>query len=117
MQRTSKRKAEKKRAMHSPGPWQYGTKKKMGSVGDKARIVDDKGFWFGSDEQGLDIGEVYVTASQDTAVQEANARLVIAAPDLLAACKEWATIWHPGKKHEASWLRLVAAIAKAESGD
>lgn len=52
-----------------------------------------------------------------TAYEEPDiARLIAAAPDLLAACQEWVEIWQPSKKHHASWRKLTAAIAKATGG-
>jgi hypothetical protein len=50
---------------------------------------------------------------------DANARLIAAAPDLLAACKAMEAAWeHPATVKDANALRamLRAAIARAEGG-
>ena len=66
---------------------------------------------------GLDIGEVYLTASQDEATQEAYARLFTRSPDLLEALRRLATaaqnrdnsIGDPCRMLEAKEELLVAA--------
>lgn len=65
----------------------YGRKKKMESVDGKVRVVTDRGWFIGPDGKGLDVGEVYCTASQNEAEQERFARLFAAAPKLLAALR------------------------------
>jgi hypothetical protein len=48
---------------------------------------------------------------------EANALLIAAAPDLLAACKAASDalyIWLENPEEEAVWIELDAAIARAE---
>lgn len=94
-------------AKHTPGPWQ---------LSENGLAV----YGPGEDPWGI----TYLTLYEQRAIaqgegipdegQRANARLIASAPDLLAACEEWAEIWQPGKKHEAAWRRLMAAIAKAK---
>jgi hypothetical protein len=94
---------------HTPGPWRVGR-------GDKKQVYSDHG------------GECLVAECQSCgdSVSEAyaNARLVAAAPDLLAACKtaykrlerfgEHATIAYGGEGGLSAIL--WAAIAEAEGG-
>jgi hypothetical protein len=111
-------------ATHVPGPWKFGRTKPIAGI-DVTRgwfiQPDHKGTW-------LDIGEVYMTPTYDEATQEANARLIAAAPELLAACEDVVSNidglskgmpanepWGADSVHQ--WeRRLKAAIAKATGG-
>jgi len=73
--------------LHTKGPWHYGRCKDFANVGGSARLVPARG-WFIGAEGRYDIAEVLLTASQSAAEQEANAKLMSAAPDLLTALKD-----------------------------
>jgi len=71
---------------HTPGPWESVETKPI------AGVTVARG-WFVSPVKGrrspvLDIAQVHLTASQDREEQEANARLIAAAPDLLESLQE-----------------------------
>jgi hypothetical protein len=67
------------------GPLHYGRMKVWSTDSNKsARLVDGPG-WFIGQQNGLDIGQVYCTASQCPKTMEGFAKLFCAAPDLLAA--------------------------------
>ena len=106
---------------HTPGPW-------------IVCVVDgeDRGYFsieqdreaLGGDEPST-IGEVYTSGEGiDMADGEANAALIAAAPDLLAACEAALSFGegHPDRTpgwHDArltTQLTLRAAIAKAKGG-
>lgn len=55
-------------------------------------------------------------AGRDTSRDEANAHLIAASPDLLAACKAARSLLSKlgGKNHDPEFSELEAAIAKAE---
>ena len=72
-----------KTVQHTPGPWSFGRNKTWGAVDGKARLVDAPGWFIGPEGRGIDIAAVHLTASQDPDTQEANARLLAAAPELL----------------------------------
>lgn len=90
---------------HTPGPWMYETRPDSGG-GDRPVVV-----------AGADL-----VAAVSRANGGANARLIAAAPDLLAALKdlaEWWSNWMPDDAH-ADGGRVVldvarAAITKAEA--
>ena len=107
---------------HTPGPW-------------IVCVVDgeDRGYFsieqdreaLGGDEPST-IGEVYTSGEGiDMADGEANAALIAAAPDLLAACEAALSFgeghpdrtpsWHDARL--ATQLTLRAAIAKANGGE
>lgn len=108
----------KERKSHTPGPWSYR------QCRNKTR-----GIWIdcdASDERGKMLGgtlaEAYEHGCGD-GDQEANARLIAASPDLLAACKEITRVLNAiGWANVASDWPVVtdacelarAAIAKAE---
>lgn len=87
---------------HTPGPWQY-LAKLSGSENHKGfRIVCERrdGWWI-ADTSPID---------QDGTEGEANARLIAAAPDLLAACLKA----RPAVIHQLTlWKELRQAIIKA----
>ena len=59
----------------------------------------------------------WTCTAEDVAENEANARLIAAAPELLEACKQLAEFWQNGTPVNAgSWPAndVLAAIAKAE---
>lgn len=91
---------------HTPGPWTVPIK----------RVSHNQGF-------AIMAGGVRVadTIEDHSAVDaEANAHLISAAPDLLAACRavvEWAEEsgrMESNAKDEQLWQQILAAIAKAE---
>lgn len=98
---------------HTPGPWFAefnGTYWEVWSNGDFGRIGDACASSASRPEHGsLELGE-------------ANARLMAAAPDLLAACKGLLDAIHDSMTHAAQAAHAEqidaarAAIAKAEGG-
>ena len=90
----------------TPGPWP------MQRTGDGKRIIIGKGLVEGPN--GYEVAEVY---SDDCPYElaEANARLIAAAPDLLAAVKELVNWWEiDGGNLDRSLSTALAAISKAE---
>lgn len=87
---------EKTAASHTPGPWS------LLPVGNNRRLIDPG------------IGEVYGLGR----TPDANARLIAAAPDLLAALNALAA-WadHMGGWDSPAWEQAEAAIAKATKGE
>ena len=99
---------------HTPGPWyadrrghiwRYGG----GVAGDKPLAAVSRG-WYGEDESGYPV--------------EANARLIAAAPDLLAVVEEAIRLYgKPGgpwnvPSDPGGWIaRAQAAVAKARGGE
>lgn len=79
---------------HTPGPWSYSFE----SVDPEWAVVSMKG--------GLVVANVNADHRQ-----EANARLIAAAPDLLAALKALDESGHT----QATWQAALRAIAKAEA--
>lgn len=89
---------------HTPGPW---------------RIDRPLGYWAIGPNPHADDGQVLRLYTKPYGEDEANARLIAASPDLLAACKELASRFE--KTGEAwmsdpAWQAARAAIAKAEGG-
>ena len=64
---------------HTPGHWTYF----MRTRADAKKVT---GFYI-KPENGYDIAELHVTSSRPREEQMANARLIAAAPKLLAACQ------------------------------
>jgi hypothetical protein len=84
-------------AKHTPGPW----------------FLDDDGRIFDTPDRGQLVAEVATADPAEPPAEEdvANARLIAAAPDLLAALEKVVAI--SDRKHDA-WDEARAAIAKAE---
>lgn len=105
-----------KNQTHTPGPWTYGPKND-----------DGHRFIFGPDEtpDHNESGEPIIAELWDASdsVSEADARLIAAAPDLLAGAK-WALsaleakngMCHEDGPTECEACALRAAIARAEGG-
>ena len=103
---------------HTPGPWTY----HRGSWGFHGDPDEDSGFHFllgGEEASGVEeiIGYadmLYPDDGQQYEEAEANARLIAAAPDLLAALEAWLA-WD-GEIRETPSPRIMAeaAIAKAK---
>jgi hypothetical protein len=90
------------RIVHTPGPWQC------------ERLLDNKGRPYATYYKAhIDVGVCMVWAPPGKAEQEANARLISAAPDLLDACKQYLNAMerygHPDKTDRL----MRAAIEKA----
>ncbi len=85
-----------KQAAHTPGPWLV-TKTPAG----KAKIVDDNGF------------SIANATSGSYAQQEIDARLIAAAPDLLAALQKVLSAAENGPRREIFADIAREAIAKA----
>jgi hypothetical protein len=93
MEPTKEQKAE-----HTPGPWE----------------VRDR--WYISRPGKMALAEVKCgdVPFEATEIHEANARLIAAAPDLLAACKEFVRKCDSGEARSShSYAQMVAAITKA----
>lgn len=89
-------KSEPMKAQHTKGPW-----RELKIDGDWKRVIiaDDS---YGNDTIAL--------------TQEANARLIAAAPDLLEVLKEVADFWAGGDCPESLWSGILTTISKAEGG-
>jgi hypothetical protein len=92
---------------HTPGPWSLSEKYHSVNV----RAVD-----------GPYVADCNASAAIGWETKQANAHLISAAPDMLAALKTLDSIergmqgWHEDAKAEA-WAKARAAIAKAEGRD
>lgn len=103
----------KEAAKHTPGPWMV--QMRRGSLGTRGHIAV-LGPDFGSGH-----GDVVRTMGT-TEREEANARLIAAAPELLAAVKEARTLLEMNNarrdmmtdRERALWNTIRAAVAKAE---
>ena len=82
-----------KKGEHTPGPWKYGPA--------------DDGYLYVYDADGHAICQIGMADGVF-----ANARLITAAPDLLAAC-EWSLSMMAGGRPEEDIAHLRAAIKKA----
>lgn len=87
---------------HTPGPWTF---RAQGEANEYCLMTAD-GRWLLA---FLHNGEEW------TAKQVANARLIAAAPDLLAALKDMETARHNG--FDLPWGTVSQAIKKAEDPD
>ena len=100
---------------HTPGPWTVeNASDRMLWVG-ALRVPDDERYGLHTIITGIDIEDLTPEAR---AKKEANARLISAAPDLLAACEAVATWWEAhgieGDHRTDAFCTLArAAIAKA----
>jgi hypothetical protein len=102
---------------HTPGPWEL--------EGDVEWVMDDAGGHRHLIIRAPDGWNVaLVQADEDDEEQVANARLIVAAPDLLAALRAlvWqidrddSVVWEDGSPAAAMLLDARAAIAKATGG-
>ncbi len=110
---------------HTPGPWALAPYSDCDEVINVVAGYKDLGggqsqaHWIAECEAGVDFGD---DAEAIIATNEANARLIAAAPDLLTACKDaLGTLMHePQITDRALWPlpqtlnMLQSAIAKAE---
>lgn len=94
----------------TPGPWEA-----LKGLHNTDMPVKNSGWGTVANDDGLCICEVWqdidMSVEKGKQIAAANAHLIAAAPDLLAALKEVVTI--SDRKHDA-WDRAKAAIAKAE---
>lgn len=88
---------------HTPGPW------KVGRLPLRLEVDENPIPLIYTHDGGLEIAQVR-TSAPEPGEREANARLIAAAPDLLAACKAALDM---GDEFEAEKM-IRAAIAKAE---
>lgn len=111
-------------AQHTPGPWQIGhlslsvTAACASPIGGSHKVCDIRGWGYLT---GKGHGALGLSDEEARAIQEANARLIAAAPDLLAAVRELAQhiVFDPdgdldGAEFDAMGARALSAIAKAE---
>ena len=85
---------------HTPGPWKYGAMNKHRQIRIAAAATPTSTYLVALVEPDC----------PDDLAQEANARLIESAPDLLEACKQ-------AQAGTGDWrAALDAAIAKAEGG-
>ena len=101
---------------HTPGPWTF-----EGDHTHRSFNIRQLGHLIGTSDQAKHICTInnrppHVLANRDPGIAEANARLIAAAPELLAVLKKWATFAHDNYTDEdITWLvEMRAAIAKAE---
>ena len=91
----------KTKTQHTPGPWKLEL--------DKKEIIV-------RDSHEVSLHEAYVKIGDEgRELEEANARLIAAAPDLLNAAKEaLAFMGCNGEEYSEAWKMLWTAIDKAE---
>ena len=112
---------------HTPGPWEwYNDSFDYGCPSDLIRVADNGGL------------NIIISVDRDgrIKVEEADARLIASAPDLLAACEaaleeieafffgalrpgceaetEFDDMWNRYKSRSATYRKLQSAIAKAK---
>jgi hypothetical protein len=97
-------------AKHTPGPWQVDPEPSS----DGSLLV-----W--GDTRSPRGGEVVAWCNSELTRNHADARLIAAAPELLAACRAWIAYLDPRDNlysHEETELirQMQAAIAKARGG-
>lgn len=108
------------KASHTPGPWAYSTSHEGWSYAINIHQAEDATYT-------PDWSDVAFKTCQGERreIQEANARLIAAAPELLEALEEARTglLWYrdrnPGQSDgsdDEAMERIVAAIAKATQG-
>jgi|SRR5690554_6052412 len=96
---------------HTPGPWEASFTDCLGGPASYCRIRPVSGEMFGR-FTSQEIATMYM---MDEAEQQANARLIAAAPDLLDACRQFSRAlesedkYEIGNAYKSAWL----AIAKA----
>jgi hypothetical protein len=97
---------------HSPGPWQAEAPPAEAYLDPDIALSEEVRFWIVDEGRASEVlAEVTLTMHGN---EEANARLIAAAPDLLEACKA-AFVALPMTRHnEPINAALKAAIAKAE---
>jgi len=103
-------------AKHTPGPWHI----------EEHGIYVKNRVWVSADRVRVAVVDQEYIGGEPATLSIANARLIAAAPDLLAACKSvlvWFERWAWDEDEPpASWGwelkdELAAAIAKAEGAD
>ena len=99
-------------AKHTPGPWKLNTDGDTG-MNDSGCILDSVGHVIVTDIYGT------YKNGRTTGEAEANARLIAAAPDLLAACEAAKKYLEPDlvEPGRTVFWRLVAAIKTARGGE
>lgn len=90
---------------HTPGPWRAWDPEGRG--GDAIPIIDSHGAMFAAVEA------IDITDEQAHEQQQANAQLIVAAPDLLAACNA-ALAYLDAEDSAGLVAEIAAAVAKAE---
>lgn len=98
---------------HTPGPWTY-----EGDHTHRQYNIRMLGHLIGVKDEAKHICTVnnlppHVLANRDPSTAEANARLIAAAPDLLAALIELQQMVEAGESNEGTHEVVRAAIAKA----
>jgi hypothetical protein len=99
---------------HTAGPWTVETPPPNAYTDADIHLDEDIAFWIAETRTaGEVLGHVNRTARGE---QQANARLIAAAPELLTACRVALDQYGPDGDHISEPARsiLLAAIAKAE---
>jgi hypothetical protein len=109
---------------HTPGPWNARRAPKeteVASVGGIEVSLSRGDQWaIDADDRWIELATVYTSGGEFETTSEANARLIAAAPDLLAALKDVLDLldeWmrdNTGSRELELLERCEAAIAKAE---
>jgi hypothetical protein len=98
---------------HTSGPWTY--EETTLSICRLIVSVEDVQAFQVSPESSVSHAIAYVPCDVRRAEQEANARLIVAAPDLLAVCKTYVEHWIAMDAEEQVAIDAMrVAIAKAE---
>lgn len=94
-------------AKHTPGPWQSTKCKAVVKSADYWAIIEE-----GDESAAWAIAEI----DCDREAAEANAKLIAAAPELLAACEAAFSDYQSDTFQQPTEALLRAAIAKAKGG-
>lgn len=94
---------------HTPGPWR--------ATADGYQIIDPTGIHVLGETFWDDLG-VSLDRDEAQAMADANAKLMAAAPDLLAACQEFVRKVECGEaRSKRSYAQMKAAIEKATTSE
>lgn len=93
---------------HTPGPWVAKTRKTIYGFANEVWMFIGK-----TEPRATGYAYFDIQPYSRPEEAEANARLIASAPDLLAACKQFAAAMRKGEKPELLWLIEALHVADA----
>lgn len=100
-------------AQHTPGPWTYSRWDQFGDA--RFYVAQAEGAPYTPNYSDVATLITETVSDERTAIQEANARLIAAAPELLAALQH--VVRHRDQHNASDFEYYLAAIAKATGAD